>query len=993
MNINYFSSPEECKKKMYKTEPTNPRYPSFKQTHFTVGDEQQFEEYRNKSSFYNYPIVPSVHDERVWSKFQHLTPRSVSNTFRYMFHKFKKGIFIQIKDNRVSVFLPFSKHHFTNEWSERIRVDPQYPTMMDFFKHVQIRSGRRFQPKFVDTSVERWYSNNALVRYEYPISENDSGVHMIADMFEQLCATYTDIPDIEVFVNKRDHPLIREDGCEPYDHLFGDECPLVSHNYDTYTPILSMCSRKGFSDIMIPTWDDWVRVSVGEGKYFPRCDHYNHYDVSFSIPWEEKYPTAVFRGSSTGFGTDISTNPRLKISKMNLEHRIDPTDGVPLLDAGIVSWNVRPRIVKDGHILTTLHEDVFQIPLVQPLPFTEQQRYKYIVHIEGHTAAYRISRELGSGSVLLIVDSKFKTWVHEFIRPWVHYIPVSRDLEDLYDTILWCKRHDTECQRIVDNARYVFDTYLQKPYILEHLHNTLHRLKSCGGTYRYIVPLHETVYQLQRRTIDTTIHHNPQRPPFFTLPDMYDRRMFPVLQSMEWCIRSLLPELLSCHRVEFYKNKNTLIQICTIYNNIRVIEKSIHSPKELTNEFFVGWYGVNTLIRDIPNFIYTFLEHDGKVYMEYIPQSQSLFEYIKTSFVMDEFIHLLVQIALALHTAQTRILFVHQDLYPWNILVYRTPKPILVHYPLENGEYYRIQTSCIPVLIDYGKSSCVYRDTLFSSNIPKRPDTIHDILCLLVSGMYTVLHYNQLVPSDLCKVFTLTSFFVGGEFSQFKTFNTVKSLKQFLHYQKKYSRMLETPKGHLTSKTPLDVVYFIIQQFGYPLTKVSCKPLEDYKTICPQFVFRMCTSPPTEHNHLVNEHVLSCSHKLSRCVSPFDTFFYIRNLIFVHVHHNVSIPTLNESISQLVNHPLQEYVRHVRPDRGIIITEIELEDRYDDIRRRLQTPVRLPSRFVEKNITLNTLVSFQQIFGTTRTQRIVDGDTTWYLLEIGCRNTLRTLYM
>ena len=44
----FYSSIEECVEFKYKKVQTNPRYKHFKQTHFTAGDEQQFQEYRNQ---------------------------------------------------------------------------------------------------------------------------------------------------------------------------------------------------------------------------------------------------------------------------------------------------------------------------------------------------------------------------------------------------------------------------------------------------------------------------------------------------------------------------------------------------------------------------------------------------------------------------------------------------------------------------------------------------------------------------------------------------------------------------------------------------------------------------------------------------------------------------------------------------------------------------------------------------------------------------------
>ena len=88
---------------------TNKRYPYFKQKHFTAGDESQFELYRcytNGSNDSKQPILNL--DFNFYDKYKQLDSDSVLNTFNYMFHKFKKGIYVKILDNKLKVFLPFS---------------------------------------------------------------------------------------------------------------------------------------------------------------------------------------------------------------------------------------------------------------------------------------------------------------------------------------------------------------------------------------------------------------------------------------------------------------------------------------------------------------------------------------------------------------------------------------------------------------------------------------------------------------------------------------------------------------------------------------------------------------------------------------------------------------------------------------------------------------------------------------------------------------------
>ena len=50
------------------------------------------------------------------------TDETALNTFKYLFYKFKKGIFVQIRDGKIAVFLPFDNQQYVNEWSHLLKI-------------------------------------------------------------------------------------------------------------------------------------------------------------------------------------------------------------------------------------------------------------------------------------------------------------------------------------------------------------------------------------------------------------------------------------------------------------------------------------------------------------------------------------------------------------------------------------------------------------------------------------------------------------------------------------------------------------------------------------------------------------------------------------------------------------------------------------------------------------------------------------------------------
>ena len=469
---------------------TNPRYPWFKQTNFTAGDEDQFKTYMTSQNYSFY--YPPKNKDNIWGydfienfeKYKDITPRDVMNTFKYIFHKLKKGIYVKIVNNKLEVFLPFSKVNFVNEWGHLIKVDTtKWRDITDFLIYSSKLTGYNLDKSRINAFPSNWYANNCLVRSEYPVGEGDSGVQTIKDMFISLCENRT-IPNTEFFVNRRDFPILKKDGTEPYDALWNSHnFPLVSHNYDKFAPILSMVSTDNYADIAIPTFEDWARVNSDytepNKKFFAPCRNFgNEFNL---LGWDKKIPTAVFRGASTGCGTTLETNPRLKLAKMSEMKEIDPSDGALFLDAGITKWNTRPRKEFGKEFLTTIEFNKLGLKLVPFMTPEEQSNYKYIINVDGHVSAYRLSLEMRMGSVILLVDSPYKMWYHSYLQPYVNYIPVKRDLSNLIDQIKWCKEHDIECLEIVANNLEFYHNYLGKNGIYDYLQSVLYQITDLEG--------------------------------------------------------------------------------------------------------------------------------------------------------------------------------------------------------------------------------------------------------------------------------------------------------------------------------------------------------------------------------------------------------------------------------------------------------------------------------------------------------------------------------
>ncbi len=833
-NPDFYSSEEECRS--IKDVNTNPRYPYFTQTHFTAGDEEQFETYRDPTN-----MSPCLQDidlsanawkdwtpEQVnWEKYRDITAKAVDNSFKYLFHKMKKAIFVKIVNNELKVFLPFSNAHYINEWGDRMKVDPKYPDFFSFFSYTSQLIGKRLHIKGVNANPWLWYGNNCLIRTEYPVGEGDASVSNMSDMFRELCKTRR-VPDCEFFINKRDFPLIKRDGTEAYEAMFDTEdMPLLSHNYTKYAPILGMVSTDRNADIPIPTWEDWARSSYeADKKLFDTCRAYND---DFSLPWSKRIPTAVFRGQNTGCGTTPETNPRLKLAKMSLD-KVEK-DGVRLIDAGITNWNTRPRKEMGKEYLTTVEINKLNIPLVNRLSPTEQAGYKYLINVDGHVSAYRLSYEMKSGSVILLVDSKYQMWFRKKLVPYVHYVPVKEDLSDLYDQVMWCREHDEQCQEIVKNAREFYDTYLTKSGVLDYLQSTLDKMKKANNVYfyNYLTPNNVILSKEEKWLLDKTEKMKASKIPLNIIesPSFY-QRCYGYHKGLEDFM-----ELLKANRVHpaviftdptvISDTERTVITKHTLFGMPLVISKVYKAQKDqldCIHETFVGLSSINEFLKDIPNFATTFGYSvddapDGyriTSYQELI-DGVTLYDYIRGDyFNMKDYIMILLQISLALKYAQTKAGFVHWDLYPWNVILKVYRNDITVTYPISQGQVYQLQTKIVPVIIDYGRAHVVYDGEHYGKDNPFMGMPYRDFLTLLISSLHEILQRN-LAKDDLRYIFELANSFAETSFRPEK-FSNVAELRNFLKMKRKFSEMLYADLGPILERDPLTFVTTIGKKFS-----------------------------------------------------------------------------------------------------------------------------------------------------------------------------------
>ena len=404
-----------------------------------------------------------------------------------------------IRNRQLVLFCPFVNKDYRNTWGNDLELE--YGSVENYYAEKR----KFFRDENFTIDKQTWWANGNIICNWESDQLDQPGCHywgdqflfQIKDMLAETCK-HRDIPDCEFFINKRDYPQLKYHQdvnstgypVEPYGFIFDkddrDPCqdiPLKHELYRTYAPILSFYTSQRFADIPLPPSEDWeaatgelfpvsfsYSVNNGEVEVQPPRELFTRSNLEkFNCSWENKKPTAFFRGTATGGGITIDTNQRLHLAYLSqLWEKRDGDD--PKLDAKITGWNPRDKKIASAKMnFVKPSEFPFKGGKENFVEIYKQSSYKYLIYAEGHCAACRYAFMMLLGSVILKVKSRCvadQLWYFPMLQPWVDHVPVAEDLSDLEEKIDWCRNNDDKCKEIAVNARALYDKYISKDGIL-----------------------------------------------------------------------------------------------------------------------------------------------------------------------------------------------------------------------------------------------------------------------------------------------------------------------------------------------------------------------------------------------------------------------------------------------------------------------------------------------------------------------------------------------
>ena len=328
-------------------------------------------------------------------------------TLKYLFNHMRCGIYVLILEGKLAMFAPFANASYENNF------DMHMSTSLE--KYSQTKAAAFKKPVEALLPLKKWWTNAGGIMCNVMPSDV-WGDYMLAEHKRFLLNICGQVQDCEFILNKRDHPQLRKDLTEAYAHCFyGKQQPLPEEYRTEMLPILSGYTGPLFSDVAWP-----LPCDMTETKPVTR-------------PWHLRSSSAIFRGSSTGA---IPNNARMDLCLMSTLHP-------HILDAKLTAWNSRDRLVM-GQV-TALCPDV-RLQLAPKMSMDQQQAFKYVVYVEGHSAASRYLQLMLHGFVIIKVDTRHTSadqlWYFDQLVDGVDHVRVAADLSNLVPCIHWLREHD-----------------------------------------------------------------------------------------------------------------------------------------------------------------------------------------------------------------------------------------------------------------------------------------------------------------------------------------------------------------------------------------------------------------------------------------------------------------------------------------------------------------------------------------------------------------------
>lgn len=180
---------------------------------------------------------------------------------------------------------------------------------------------------------------------------------------------------------------------------------------------------------------------------------------TFLTPWKNKQEKLIWRGATTQAiynEENLLKIPRAILCRLSKEHP-------ELIDAKFT-------ILAQGaeHIKACMEY------VGKKISYEEIFNYKYQIWIDGNGVSYSDSGwRFFTNSVLFKTESDNIQWYFGDLQPWVHYVPIKENLDDLFEKIQLIQKDDALAIKLAQNAREFALERIPREKCLEYFYHLL----------------------------------------------------------------------------------------------------------------------------------------------------------------------------------------------------------------------------------------------------------------------------------------------------------------------------------------------------------------------------------------------------------------------------------------------------------------------------------------------------------------------------------------
>lgn len=128
-----------------------------------------------------------------------------------------------------------------------------------------------------------------------------------------------------------------------------------------------------------------------------------------------------------------------------------------------------------------MHQGIFADALgtLNPtyLDLTGQAKaFKYLIYSEGVCGwADRLKMLLLSNATIFLQQTPCSEYYRDFLEPWVHYVPLHPNFDDLVERVEWARGHPVAAAAIAQNAYDLHTQYLSEESIRCYMYQLFDR--------------------------------------------------------------------------------------------------------------------------------------------------------------------------------------------------------------------------------------------------------------------------------------------------------------------------------------------------------------------------------------------------------------------------------------------------------------------------------------------------------------------------------------